>query len=88
MIASWAAHGDNKNKISTTEMDSHANMAVVGSNAIRIQDTGRYADVNVFANDFGQIKRVPIKDTEIAYDCPYQKKTLLLIIKMYGMYHQ
>ena len=27
------------------------------------------------------MKRVSIKDMEIAYDCLYQKKTLLLIIK-------
>ena len=62
-------------------MDSHANMAVVGSNATKIQDTGRYVYVNAFANDFGRMKRVPIKDMAIAYDCPYQKKTFLLIIK-------
>ena len=27
------------------------------------------------------MKRVPIKDMAIAYDCPYQKKIFLLIIK-------
>ena len=42
---------------------------------------GLYVDVNAFENDVGQIKRVSIKDTVIAYDCPYQKKTYLLIIK-------
>ena len=56
-------------------------MAVIGSNATEIQDTGRYADVNAFANDVGQMKRVPIKDMVISYHCPYQKKTFLLIIK-------
>ena len=56
-------------------------MAVVGSNATKMQDTGRYADVNAFANDVGQMKRVPIKDMDISYDCPYQKNTLLLMIK-------
>ena len=81
MIASGAAHGANNNKISTTEMDSHTNMAVVGSNATKIQDTGHYADVNAFANDVGQMKRDPIKDMAIAYDFPYQKKTFLFIIK-------
>ena len=62
VIASGAAHGANNNKISTTEMDFHANISIVGSNATKIQDTGRYADVNAFANDVSQIKRVPIKD--------------------------
>ena len=56
-------------------------MAVVGSNATKIQDTGSYEDVNAFENDVGQRKRVPIKDMAIAYDCPYQKKKFLLIIK-------
>ena len=81
VIASGAAHGANNNKIATTEMDSHANMAVVGSNVTKIQDTGRYADVNAFATDVGQMKRFSIKDMAIAYDCPYQKTTFLLIIK-------
>ena len=82
VILSVAAHRANNNKLSTTEMDSHENMAVVGSNATKIQDTGRYADVNAFANDVGQMKRVSIKYMEIAYDSPYQKKTLLLACEL------
>ena len=74
MIASGADHGANNNKISTTEMDPHVNMEVLGSNDTEIQDTGRYVDVNAFANDIGQMKRVPIKDMAISYDCPYQKR--------------
>ena len=68
-------------KKSTNEIDFHANMAVVGSNDTKIQDTGRYADVNAFSNDLGQMKRVPIKDMAIVYDCLYQKKTFILIIR-------
>ena len=56
-------------------------MAVVGSNATKIQDTRHYADVNDFANDVGQMKRVPIKYMAIYYDFPYQKNTFLLMIK-------
>ena len=62
-------------------MDSHANMAVVGENATVIQETGRYADFNAFANDVCQMNWVPIKDMVIAYDCPYQRKTLILVTK-------
>ena len=62
-------------------MNFHANMVVVDANATKIQDTRRYADVNDFANDVGQMKRVLIKDMAIAYDCPYQRRTFLLIIK-------
>ena len=56
-------------------------MAVIGSNATKIQYTGRYSDVNASANDVGQMKRVPTKDMAISYDCPYQKKKFLFIIK-------
>ena len=75
MISSGAAHGSSNKKLSTTEMDFHTNMAVVGSNATEIQDTGSYADVNDFAKDVGQMKRFSIKDMAIAYDFTYQKKT-------------
>ena len=81
LILLGAAHGANNNKLSTTEMDFRADMAVVGSNATKIQDMGRYADVNAFVNDVGQMNRVPIKNMVIAYDCLYHKKKFLLIIK-------
>ena len=81
MIASGAAYEANDNKSSTTELDSHANMVVVGANATVIQETGLYADVNAFADEVNQMKRVPIKDMAVAYDCPYQHKTFLLIFK-------
>ena len=71
VIASGAAHGANDNKMSTTEMDYHANMAVVGANSTFIQEMGRYADVNAFANDVDQMKQVPIKDMKIAYNFTY-----------------
>ena len=74
------AHGANENKASTTEIDYHANMAVVGANAASIQEKGWYADVNAFANDVGQMKRFLIKDMAISYDCPYQWKTFLLVV--------
>jgi hypothetical protein len=35
---------------SRTELDSHANMPVVGRNAYIISDTGRVADVNAFSS--------------------------------------
>ena len=82
MISSGAAYEANdNNKPSTTELDSHANMVVVGANATVIQETGTYADVNSFAEEVDQMKRVPIKDMVVAYDCPYQRKTFLLIFK-------
>ena len=37
VIASGADHGANDNKTLTTELDSHANIVLVGSNATVIQ---------------------------------------------------
>jgi hypothetical protein len=37
---------------SRTELDSHANIPVVGRNAYNISDTGRVADVNPFTPDY------------------------------------
>ena len=36
-----------------TELDSHANMVVIGAQGTIIQKTRRYADVNAFSSDVG-----------------------------------
>ena len=41
---------------SRTELDSHANMPVVGRNAYVISDTGRIADVNPFTPDYDSMQ--------------------------------
>ena len=81
VILSGAVYEANDNKSSTLELDSHANMLVVGANATVIQETGHSADVNAFTDGVSQMKRVPIKDMVVAYDCPYQHKAFLLIFK-------
>ena len=81
VIASGAADSANDIKSSTTELDSHANMVVVGAQATVIQETGLFADVNAFSDEVSQLQRIPINDVVIAYDCPYRLETYLLIIK-------
>ena len=62
---------DNMNaEQSRTELDSHANMPVVGRHAFIISDTGRIADVNAFTPDYEPMQ-LPIVDAAIQYDCPY-----------------
>ena len=39
----------------TTELDSHANMVVIGAQGATIQKTGKYADVNGFSSDIGKM---------------------------------
>ena len=65
---------------STTELDSHANMAVVGSQAT-VFHTGRTVDVRSFSYEVDKLESVPIVDATLAYDCPKILNTYLLIVK-------
>ena len=63
----------------TTELDSQANMVVIGAQRKIIQKTGRYADVNAFSLDVETMSRVPIVDAAIAYYCPFSGRTILMV---------
>ena len=56
--------GDN---LSRTDLDSHANMVVVGKHAAIINDTGR--KVSPFTPDYESLK-VLIVDAAVTCDCP------------------
>ena len=66
---------------SRTELDSHANMCVVGRYATIVNTSGRHAEVNAFSPEIKSLHKVPIVDAAIAYDCPYSMKTFILIIR-------
>ena len=70
-----------KNSDSCSELESHANMIVLGKHCYIISSSGRHAEVNAFAIKVGRIKIVPIFDATIVYDCPYSMKTYLLIVR-------
>ena len=72
---------DDDNDASTTELDSHANMIVVGAQATIIQRSGRSAEVRAFSEECTKLEKIPIVDAVIAYDCPYEMKTYLLIVR-------
>ena len=63
-----------------TDLDSHANMCVLGRQAVAISESGRYAEVNAFSPDIEALQRVPIVDAGIAYDCPYSMQTYILVV--------
>lgn len=65
---------------SRTELDTHANMPVVGRHACIISDTGKTADVNAFTPDYKSMT-IPIVDAAVQYDCPYDGKTYVLVIR-------
>ena len=62
-----------------TELDSHANMVVLGRFVTIIRRTGRSVDVQAFAEDVPTMKSVPIVDAVVAHDCPYTSTTTLLV---------
>ena len=66
-------------EVSRTELDSHANMVVVGQNAFIINNTGKTAEVSPFTSSYDALKNVPIVDAIIAFDCPITNKAYLLV---------
>ena len=65
---------------SRTELDSHANMVVIGKHAYIIATSDKTVEVNPFTPDYESLKNVPIVDAAIAYDCPYTMTTYLCIV--------
>ena len=56
-------------------------MVVVGKHYIIFDDTGKTCTVNVFSESIGKLDNVPIVDAAVAYDCPYQCKTFILLMR-------
>ena len=50
-----------------SQLDSHANMVVMGKNCYIISDSGLTADVSAFSDEVGSILKVPIVDTLIVF---------------------
>ena len=65
---------------STTELDTHDNMVVVGHQAMIINQYGRYSEVRAFSDECETLHGDPTVDAEIAYYCPYTLKYYLLIV--------
>ena len=65
----------------STQLDSHANMVVVGQHATVFGHSGKSADVRPFSNDCSKLESVPIVDAAMAYDCPFTMKTYILAVK-------
>ena len=84
-LISSIGHGDFDNFASRTELDSHANMVVVGKHCVIFDDTGKTCTVNAFSESTGKLENVPIVDALVAYDCPFKGKTFLLLMRN-GLY--
>ena len=64
---------------SRTELDSHANMPVVGKHAYIMAETGKKVDVLPFTPDY-KLLTVPLVDATVKYDNPYDGKTYILVL--------
>ena len=69
---------------SRTELDSHANMPVIGKNAYILSKISETVDVAPFTPDNNPI-RVGLVDAASKYDCPYSGESKILIIRR-GLY--
>jgi hypothetical protein len=63
-----------------TELDSHANMAVLGKNCFVFERTGRHCDVSAFSPSI-ETTSLPIVDAVIVYDCPFSMQSYLFMIR-------
>ena len=81
MISNLSTADHNVELGSRSELDSHANMIVVGYNSYIISYSGRTADVSPFSPDYDALQKVPIVDVALAYDCPYSGKLYILLVR-------
>ena len=70
----------NTNEESRSELDSHANMAVIGKHAYILAETGKMVEVNPFTPTCKPIK-APIMDAALQYDSPYDRKSYILVLR-------
>ena len=80
----WATCGGDKddNNDSTTELETHVNIAVVGSQAT-VFHTDRTAKLISFSDEVDKLESAPIIDAALSYECHKTLKTYLLIVKNY-----
>ena len=66
-----------------TELDSHANMCVLGKHCYLLSElsTARSVHVAAFSDSAGGLNNVPIVDAMIAYDCKRTNQVYLLILR-------
>ncbi len=84
IAAIWATRadmGNNDNHETSTQLDSHANMVVIGGHASVFGHLGKSADVRPFSNNCSKLESVPIVDAVMAYDCLYTMKTYILAVR-------
>jgi hypothetical protein len=64
---------------SRLELDSHANMPIVGCESLVIDDLGVNVDVSPFSPDYPSMQ-VKLVDAVVQYDCPFSGRVFMLLI--------
>jgi hypothetical protein len=67
--------------LSTTELDSHANMALAESETTMIARSGMFENVTPFSKDLPAMDMVKIGDAAMCYDDPISLVTYILVMK-------
>ena len=66
----------------TMELDSHANMVLLGKDCFMFDGVqGCTCNVVPYDPSLGIGKKIPIVDGAMAYDCQYTHKTYILIVR-------
>ena len=71
---------DTEARFSRIELDSHANIPVVGSEDYIIDRTGKQASVYPYSPEYDPLS-VPIVDAAVLYECPFTGKNVILVIR-------
>lgn len=71
---------DDDGSESRTELDSHANMPVIGRHAFILAESGTTVDVAPFTPDYKPIS-VTVVDAALQYDCPFSGEEYILVVR-------
>ena len=63
-----------------TELDSHANMPVVGRHSYIINFSGQKVDVRPFTLQYRSME-AKLVDAALLYECPYEGKSYILVLQ-------
>jgi hypothetical protein len=74
-----SASGGSRPKTSQAELDSHANMVVIGPASTVIRRTGMSVNVKPFTNEVGSLSSVPLVDAVIVYEVPGGETYFLVV---------
>ena len=75
------SNGNDQIHITKSELESHANMVVLGKDCFIFESTGKTCNVEHFNADLGVATNITIVDVALAYECPYTNETYILIIR-------